>query len=70
MATPFGPSPVGVGATLVQGLDLGIVSSLPLLVVLLRGAPTAGLVATQLAWSVALAAGALALLARRSGTRD
>jgi hypothetical protein len=65
MATPFGPSPVGVGATLVQGLDVGIVSSLPLLVVLLRGAPTPGLVVGQLIWSVALGIGALAWLTRR-----
>jgi hypothetical protein len=66
MATPFGPTPVGIGATLVQGLDLGIVGSVPLLLVLLRGAPTPGLVVGQLIWSVALAAGALAWLTRRS----
>jgi hypothetical protein len=65
MATPFGPTPVGVGATLVQGLDLGVVVSLPLLVALLRGAPTPGLVVGQLAWSLALGAGALAWLTRR-----
>jgi hypothetical protein len=65
MATPFGPAPVGVGATLVQGLDVGIVSSLPLLIVLLRGAPTPGLVVAQLVWSVALGIGALAWLTRR-----
>jgi len=65
MATPFGPTPVGVGATLVQGLDLGVAVSLPLLVALLRGAPTPGLVVGQLAWSLALGAGALAWLTRR-----
>nr|WP_281371770.1 DUF6297 family protein [Petropleomorpha daqingensis] len=67
MATPFGPAPVGVGRTLVQGLDLGILASLPLLLVLLRGAPTPELVMGQLIWSVALGAGAIALLTRRAG---
>jgi hypothetical protein len=69
MATPFGPSPVGVGARLVQGPDVGIVSSLPVLVALLRGAPTGELVAVQLLLSVVLAAGAVALLAHRQGKR-
>ncbi|MGY1602128.1 DUF6297 family protein [Geodermatophilus sp. SYSU D00815] len=66
MATPVGPVPVGVGATLVQGVDVGLVGSLPLLLALLQGVPAPALVAGQLGWSLLLAAGALALLAHRA----
>jgi hypothetical protein len=50
-------------------VDVAVVGSLPLLVVLLRGAPTAGLVAGQLVWSGLLLAAALAHLVYRA-TRD
>jgi hypothetical protein len=67
MATPVGPVPVGTGATLVQGPDVGVLGTLPLGVALLGAGPTAGLIVFQLTWSVALAAGAVALTARRLG---
>ncbi|WP_448628479.1 hypothetical protein [Geodermatophilus sp. URMC 64] len=70
MATPFGPAPVGVGATLVQGADVAVVGSLPWLLVLLRGGPTPALVAVQLVWSLLLAAGTLAVLEHRARSRD
>ncbi|RBY77243.1 hypothetical protein DQ238_15210 [Geodermatophilus sp. TF02-6] len=65
VSTPMGILPAGVGATLVQGVDLGVVGSLPLLLALLHGEPAAVLVAVQLGWSFALAVGALVHLARR-----
>jgi hypothetical protein len=67
LATPVGPVPVGVARTLVQGVDVGLVGSLPLAVALLHGRPTAGVIAAQLCWSAVLAVAALAALARRLG---
>jgi hypothetical protein len=65
----MGPVPVGAGATLVTGPDVGVVGSLPLLVALLGAGPAPGLVVFQVLWSSALAAGAVALTARRLGRR-
>jgi hypothetical protein len=61
----MGVLPAGVGATLVQGVDVGVVGSLPLLAALLLGGPTPLLVAVQLAWSLLLAGAVLAQLGRR-----
>ncbi|MGY1592743.1 DUF6297 family protein [Geodermatophilus sp. SYSU D00708] len=65
VSTPMGVVPAGVGATLVQGIDVGIVGSLPVAVALVTGGPTPLLVAVQLLWSVLLCAGALAAVAHR-----
>jgi Family of unknown function (DUF6297) len=70
MATPMGPVPVGAGATLVNGPDVGVVGTLPLLVALLGAGPTPGLVVFQLLWSAGLAAGAVALTGRRLSRRS
>lgn len=70
LATPFGPVPVGVIATMLQGIDVGVVGSLPLLLAFLHGGPTPALVAGQLGWSLALSAIALSALARRLGRRS
>jgi len=67
LATPVGPVPVGVLATLVQGVDVGVVGSLPLVLAFLHGRPTAGVIAAQLGWAALLAAAALGALARRLG---
>ncbi|SDD47089.1 hypothetical protein SAMN05660690_4293 [Geodermatophilus telluris] len=67
VSTPMGALPTGVGATLVQGLDAGLVGSLPLAAALVSGGPTPLLVAVQLGWSVLLGAGVLTLVARRRG---
>jgi Family of unknown function (DUF6297) len=69
VSTPMGVLPVGAGASFVQGVDVGIVGSLPLAAALVLGGPTPLLVAVQLLWSLLLAAGALALVVRnRSGS--
>lgn len=68
LATPVGPVPVGVLRTLVQGVDVGVVGSLPLVLAFLHGRPTAGVIAAQLGWAVVLAAAALGALARRLGS--
>ena len=66
MATPMGAVPVGVAATLLQGLDVAVVASVPLLVALLvGGAPSATLVVIQLLWALAVGSGGIALTARR-----
>jgi hypothetical protein len=72
MSTPMGAVPVGVGATLLNGIDVGLVGALPIgAAVLLGGTPSWRLVELQLAWSTALATGALALVVRsRSSTAD
>ncbi|MGY1706627.1 hypothetical protein ACI79C_18830 [Geodermatophilus sp. SYSU D00697] len=70
MSTPMGTVPVGVGATLVQGVDVAVVGSLPLLAALLEAGPTPVLVLVQLAWSLAVAAAALVHLARRRAQPD
>jgi len=68
MSTPMGAVPAGVGATLVQGLDVGILGSiLAVVAVHLGGAPSWGLVVGQLAWALTLGAGAVALTVRRLG---
>ncbi|HEV7726817.1 MAG TPA: DUF6297 family protein [Modestobacter sp.] len=56
VASPFGPLPTGVGATLVRGPDLGVVGTVPFAVALLLGEAPPVLVAVQLAWSLGLAA--------------
>jgi uncharacterized protein DUF6297 len=65
VSTPMGVLPAGVGATLVQGVDLGVAGSLPLLAALGTGGPTPLLVAGQAAWSLLLAAAVLVHLGRR-----
>ena len=65
VSTPMGVLPAGVGATLVQGVDVGVVGSLPLLAALVTGGPTLLLVAVQAAWALLLAAGVLVRLGRR-----
>jgi Family of unknown function (DUF6297) len=65
VSTPMGVLPAGVGATLVQGVDVGIAGSLPLLAALGTGGPTPLLVAVQAAWSLLLATGVLVQLGRR-----
>jgi hypothetical protein len=57
--------PAGVGATLVQGVDVGVVGSLPLLAALVTGGPTPLLVAVQAAWALLLAVAVLVQLGRR-----
>jgi hypothetical protein len=71
VSTPMGVVPAGAGATLVQGIDLGLVGSLPAVVAVLLGdPPSAALIGVQLVWGTLLAAGALALLARRRPASD
>jgi hypothetical protein len=66
MSTPMGAVPTGVAATLVHGLDVGVVASVPLLLALLVGGdPAPGLVAGQLGWAAAVGAAGVALTARR-----
>ncbi len=65
VSTPVGVLPAGVGATLVQGVDVGVVGSLPLLAALLLGGPTPLLVVVQAVWSLLLAAAVLVQLGRR-----
>jgi hypothetical protein len=61
----MGVIPAGAGTSFVQGVDVGIVGSLPLAVALVTGGPTPLLVAGQLLWSLLLGAGALALVVHR-----
>jgi hypothetical protein len=70
VSTPMGVVPAGAGATFVQGIDVGIVGSLPLAAALVSGGPTPFLVAVQLLWSVLLCAGALTLVVRRRSRPD
>jgi hypothetical protein len=66
VSTPMGAVPAGVAATLVQGLDVALLGILPIAVALLVGAdPTPALALGELIWAAVLAAGTLALLARR-----
>jgi hypothetical protein len=65
VSTPMGVLPAGVGATLVQGVDVGVVGSLPLLAALVTGGPTPLLVAVQGAWALLLAVAVLVQLGRR-----
>jgi hypothetical protein len=69
VATPMGVLPAGIGATLVQGIDVGVVGTLPIVAVVLIGAdPSPVVVGVQFAWALCLAAGALVRLARRRST--
>jgi hypothetical protein len=66
IATPMGVVPAGIGATLGQGIDVGIVGCLPVVGAVLLGGPPSGLlVAGQLMWSGCLAVAALVHLAHR-----
>jgi len=69
LASPMGVLPAGIGATLVQGIDVGVAGTLPLVVVVLTGAePSPALVGVQFAWASCLAVAALTHLARRRAT--
>jgi hypothetical protein len=72
MSTPMGTLPTGVGATLVQGLDVGILGSVPAIVAVhLGGAPSWTMIAGQLLWALAVGAGGLALTVQRlTAARD
>jgi hypothetical protein len=72
VSTPMGVLPAGVGATLVQGVDVGLLGTLPVIAALLLGGfPSAVLVAVQWAWAGALATAALTAVARRgAGSPD
>jgi hypothetical protein len=66
ISTPMGVLPAGIGATLVQGLDVGLIGSLPVIAALLLGGPpSAVLIAVQWGWAGALAAAALTAVAKR-----
>ena len=66
VSTPMGVLPVGIGATLVQGIDVGLLGSAPLAVALvLGGPPSPALIGIALLWSGCLAAVTFAHLARR-----
>jgi hypothetical protein len=66
VSTPMGALPAGIGATLVQGVDVGLVGSLPVIAaILLGGSPSPVLVGVQWAWAGTLAAAALSAIARR-----
>ncbi len=65
VSTPMGVLPAGVGATLVQGVDVGVAGSLPLLAALVTGGPTPLLVAVQAAWALLMATAVLVQLGRR-----
>ncbi len=65
VSTPMGVVPAGVGARLVQGVDVGVAGSPPLLAALVTGGPTPLLVAVQAAWSLLPAAAVLVQLGRR-----
>jgi hypothetical protein len=69
VSTPMGVVPAGVGAGLVEGVDVGVAGSLPLAAALLLGATGPGMVALQLGWAVALGAAAVAGVARRRARR-
>jgi hypothetical protein len=69
VATPMGVFPAGIGATLVQGIDVGLVGAVPIVAVVLVGAdPSPIVIGVQFAWALGLAAGALTYLARRRST--
>ncbi|WNV73656.1 DUF6297 family protein [Geodermatophilus sp. DSM 44513] len=65
VSTPMGVVPAGAGAGLVQGVDVGVLGSLPVLVALVTGGPTPLLAAVQAGWSLLLAAAVLAHLGGR-----
>jgi hypothetical protein len=55
----MGALPIGVGATLVRGPDLGLLGTAPAALALFLGTPSVLLVAVQVGWG--LAVGALAV---------
>jgi hypothetical protein len=66
VSTPTGVLPAGVVATLLQGVDVGVAGTLPIVVVVLVGAaPSPALIAVQFTWAFCVAAASLAYLARR-----
>jgi hypothetical protein len=66
VSSPMGVLPVGVGATLVQGIDVGLAGSAPLAVALvLGGPPSPTLIGIALGWACCLAAAAFVHLTRR-----
>ncbi len=66
VSTPMGAVPTGVAGTLLEGVDVAVLGTLPLAVVLLVGGPPGpGAVLAQLGWALAVGAGGLALTARR-----
>ncbi|WP_166534949.1 DUF6297 family protein [Blastococcus xanthinilyticus] len=70
VSTPMGIVPAGAGATLVQGVDVGLLGSAPILVALLvDGPPLAVLVAVQWGWATAVATAALTYLAHRGAAK-
>jgi len=70
ISTPMGAVPSGVGLSFVEGIDAGVLGSLPLAAALLLGLDSPVLVAVQLGWATAVGAGALALVARRRNRPD
>ena len=69
VSSPMGVIPAGIGATLVQGVDVGVAGALPLVLIVLTGAdPSPALIAVQVAWALGLAAAALIHLGRRRTT--
>jgi hypothetical protein len=70
VSTPMGVLPAGVAGGLVHGVDVGVVGSLPFAAALLLDLTSPTLVAVELLWSLALGAGALALVVRRRNRRD
>jgi hypothetical protein len=67
VSTPMGALPAGVGATLLNGVDVAVLGTLPVIAALLLGGPpSAVLVVVQWAWAGALAAAALTAVARRA----
>ncbi|KQS58226.1 hypothetical protein ASG36_08885 [Geodermatophilus sp. Leaf369] len=54
LSSPMGAVPTGVGATLVRGLDLGVLGTVPLVVALLLGEVPQLLLGIAVAWSVGL----------------
>ncbi len=71
VSTPMGVLPAGVGLTLVEGVDVGLLGSVPMIgAILLGGPPSATVIAVQWAWAVLLAGAALTALARRRPDAD
>ena len=62
--------PPGAGLTFIEGIDVGIVGSLPLAAALLLDSPGPVLIAVQLLWSAALCAGARVLVVRNRSRRS
>jgi hypothetical protein len=54
LSSPMGALPLGVGATLVRGPDLGLLGTAPAALALFLGSPSIVLVAAQVAWGLAV----------------